>query len=85
MATKYTSPAEIISTLTETMPKIFCRTNIESLTGGLMTYGTQKNLDSSQDGPKCFRMGKKVAYLKDDYLLWFETYLAERWQDATNA
>jgi hypothetical protein len=51
---------------------IVARTRIEEITGGAISQGYMKNLDSLGLGPAKFRLGNKVCYKTADLIDWLE-------------
>jgi hypothetical protein len=49
------------------------RSQIEQFTGGSISYGYMKNLDSKGLGCKRFRLGNKVVYKTEDLIKWLES------------
>lgn len=48
------------------------RNQITTFTEGFMSRQTMANLDSRGEGPRRFKMGKKVVYRVDDFIEWLE-------------
>jgi len=59
-----------LSNLIPKLPPIISRDHVEKLLGGVISSKTLANLDSLGEGPKRMRIGRKVAYLTEDLLLW---------------
>ena len=53
------------------LPPIISRSKINYLTGGLITKKHIQNLDSEGKGPKQIKCGKRVGYLREDFVTWF--------------
>ena len=53
------------------LPEIVYRVKIQKYLGDLITKGHLQNLDSESKGPRKFKIGKRVAYLKEDFIEWF--------------
>lgn len=62
----------LITGLRATMPPIFKRSQVGTLTGGMVNTKTLANLDSQGKGPERFRLGKLVAYEREAFLAWLE-------------
>jgi hypothetical protein len=60
------------SELAEEYPPMFARSEVDKLFGGVISTKTLANLDSLGKGPKRMRIGRKVVYLRDDFLNWLE-------------
>lgn len=58
--------------LRKTLPPVIARCQIDRYLGGLVARGSMQNLDSEGRGPRKIRMGKKVAYLREDLVSWLE-------------
>ncbi len=64
---------EIFEHLRENLPPIISRDHVSQILGGVISAKTLANLDSEGKGPKKrIRVGRKVAYLTDDFLKWLE-------------
>ncbi|WP_285906416.1 hypothetical protein [Pseudodesulfovibrio pelocollis] len=68
----------VLAALKEKLPPLFCRRRVEELTGGLLTVCNLIKLDKEGLGPQSFKMGRKVGYEKESFLLWLEQRLAPR-------
>jgi len=63
--------ADLIETLRKELPTVFARAEVPNLLGGMIAAGTLANLDSAKSGPAgTFRMGRKVIYRRDPFLVW---------------
>jgi hypothetical protein len=58
------------STLSNELPAIITRADVGRLLGRTITPGYLKNLDSEGKGPRRLRIGRKIAYLREDFLSW---------------
>lgn len=61
-----------LENLKKDLPPIIARHDIEHLLGGLITKGYLQNLDSEGLGPEKIRIGRKVAYMRDDLIAWLQ-------------
>lgn len=59
--------------LGETWPEIFLRKAVPELTGGLISAGYLRNLDSQTKGPERFRIGGRVVYRKVSFISWLRS------------
>lgn len=64
-----------LSSLSSNLPPIIARKDINLYLGGLISSGYLANLDSQGRGPKAIRSGRRVAYLREDLILWLESWL----------
>ena len=58
--------------LKENLPPIISRDHVPKLLGGVISSKTLANLDSEGKGPKRIRIGRKVAYLREDLIEFLE-------------
>lgn len=63
---------EKLETLRKDLPPIIARHDIERLLGGLITKGYLQNLDSEGLGPEKIRIGRKIAYMRDDLIAFLQ-------------
>jgi predicted DNA-binding transcriptional regulator AlpA len=59
--------------LEHSLPPILARTEIPKLTGGLISVGHLANLDSLGRGPRKITLGRKVGYLRSDFIEWLRS------------
>lgn len=59
--------------LEKTLPPAFARTEVPKLLGGLISAGRLANLDSEGLGPKRINLGRKVGYLRGDFIAWMRS------------
>ena len=67
----------LINQLSKDFPACFGRSEISSLTGGLIAGGTLANLAVAGEGPPFLRLGKKTVYEKETFLKWLESRMKE--------
>lgn len=68
---------EQFSELERTLPPAFARTEVPRLLGGLISAGRLANLDSEGLGPKRITLGRKVGYLRADFITWMRARSGE--------
>lgn len=62
--------------LSRTLPPIFTRETASRMIGGIFSPRTLSNLDAAGKGPsRKLRIGKKVAYAREDFLNWLRGML----------
>lgn len=61
---------ELRHTLTLTLPPVVARHKIDVCLGGVFSEKYLANLDSSGNGPRRFKLGRKTAYLREDLIDW---------------
>ncbi|MDA8164762.1 MAG: hypothetical protein M0017_07005 [Desulfobacteraceae bacterium] len=54
------------------LPPIIARQRIEDHLGGIISARYLANLDCLGKGPQKVRIGRKVAYLREDLISWLE-------------
>lgn len=59
--------------LEKSLPPAFARTEVPRLLGGLISAGRLANLDSEGLGPKRINLGRKVGYLRGDFIAWMRS------------
>ena len=65
--------ADFLDGLRELLPPIFSRETASKMIGGIFTPKTLSNFDAAGRGPrKKIKIGKRVAYQKDDFLDWLQ-------------
>lgn len=70
--------ANIIGSLKATLPPVFSREEAARQLGGLICAKTLSNLDALGKGPSVkLRVGKKVAYERDNFLKWLNSQISE--------
>lgn len=68
--------ATIIDTLKTSLPPVFSRKEAVKHLGGIICAKTLSNLDASGKGPKMkLKVGKKVAYEREDFLKWLHNQI----------
>ena len=53
------------------------RSEVKKFSGGLLTSGTMRNLDSLGEGPPKEKFGKKICYDVRDLVEWMERRYSE--------
>jgi len=56
--------------LEQTLPPIIARTEVPRLLGGLISAGRLANLDCLGKGPRRITLGRKVGYIRADFIAW---------------
>lgn len=69
---KFHIPRADLSGLLKTLPPIVPRKDIDRYIGGIVSKGYLANLDSQGKGPRKFRCGRNVGYLREDLVAWLE-------------
>jgi len=65
--------ADFLDGLRNLLPPIFSRETASKMIGGIFTPRTLSNFDAAGRGPKKkVRIGKRVAYEKEDFLDWLQ-------------
>lgn len=59
--------------LERTLPPVIARTEVPRLLGGLISAGRLANLDSEGKGPRRITLGRKVGYLRSDFIQWMRS------------
>ena len=67
----------ILAVLEEALPEFFLRADVTTLTNGLCKTTTLAKLNGQGEGPTPHRTGKKVVYLKKEFLAWFKTHMEQ--------
>jgi len=67
---KDTSHPVDLSELLRTLPPVIPRKDIDRYLGGLVSKGHLANLDSQNKGPRKFKCGRNVGYLRADLVDW---------------
>lgn len=55
------------------LPKLLTRHDIATHFGSLISPRYLANLDSAKKGPRRTRIGRKVVYMREDFVDWLET------------
>ena len=61
---------EELRKILDNLPSVFLRKDIPKYFGNTISIRHLANLDSSGKGPKRMRIGKRVAYTKEDFTEW---------------
>jgi hypothetical protein len=61
-----------LAELSISLPPVISRTEVPRLLGGLISAGGLANLDSLGLGPRRIKNGRKVGYLRGDFIAWLE-------------
>lgn len=61
----------VIEALLQALPPLVARHRIEVFLPGILSRGHLQNLDSAGRGPRRFRRGRKIFYLRRDFVRWF--------------
>jgi hypothetical protein len=67
------SPHADLSELLKTLPPVVPRKDIDRYLGGLVSKGYLANLDSQGKGPRKFRCGRNIGYLRADLVEWLSS------------
>lgn len=59
-----------LSELLKTLPPVVPRKDIDRYLGGLVSKGYLANLDSQNKGPRKFKCGRNIGYLRADLVEW---------------
>lgn len=62
-----------LSKLRETLPAMFARSKVPELLGGFISKGYLQNLDSAGLGCPRVKCGRRVGYLREDFVDWLES------------
>jgi predicted DNA-binding transcriptional regulator AlpA len=62
----------LLSEIQSELPPIIARGQVPKLLGGVISAKTLANLDSEGKGPKRIRIGRKVAYRREDLVEFLE-------------
>ncbi|WP_457756064.1 hypothetical protein [Thermodesulfatator indicus] len=60
------------------LPPLFARKEVEKLLPGVISRRTLENLDSMGRGPKGIGNGKKILYVREEFVAWLINYLREK-------
>lgn len=73
---KHTVDEIIIGAFKKSLPAVFRRTDIDKLTGGIITASFLKNLAATNPelAPIARRFGKFVVYDREEFISWMEVY-----------
>lgn len=67
--------------LSTNLPPVFTREEASQMMGGIFSPKTLSNFDASHSGPRLkLKIGKKVAYEKNDFLQWLRHKLYNKEQ-----
>lgn len=66
-----------IAQLEKSLPPILARSEVPKLTGGMISSGRLANLDYMGQGPRKVTMGRRVGYLRADFIRWMRSRNAE--------
>ncbi len=66
-----------LTILENNLPPVIARKDIEKYLGGLISRGYLANLDSQGKGPQSIKTGCRVAYLREDLIIWLSTWLQD--------
>lgn len=61
---------DLFDELEQTLPPIIARTEVPRLLGGLISAGRLANLDCLGKGPRRVTLGRKVGYIRADFIAW---------------
>ncbi len=76
--------ADFLDGLRNLLPPIFSRETASKMTGGIFTPRTLSNFDAAGRGPKKkVKIGKRVAYEKEDFLNWLQGMMGIKYRKAT--
>lgn len=64
---------DVYAELELTLPPILSRVEVPRLTGGLISAGRLANLDCLGLGPRTIKVGRKVGYIRSDFVAWMRT------------
>jgi len=68
----------LFSKLRQSLPPIFSREEAAKHLGGIFRAATLRNIDMRGKGPSVkVRIGRKVAYERDDFIDWLRQYSVE--------
>jgi len=56
--------------LLKALPPAFSRQKVEEYLPGVIKAKTLANLESLGQGPPCFKSGRHVSYVREDFLNW---------------
>ena len=66
---------KLVQTLEKCLPEIFAEKVIGDLIPGLYSTRYLANLRSRGEGPKHFKIGRRVMYRKEDFITWIKNRL----------
>lgn len=67
---------EIIDALYRSMPPVFTRKKACEFLGGLFEPETLANLDRGDNSIPKHRLGRKIVYRKEDFLMWLDRFIS---------
>ncbi len=59
--------------LENSLPPVIARVDVPKFFGGLISTGWMANRDCAGTGPRSFKLGKKVAYTRGDFITWLRS------------
>lgn len=65
--------ADSYAELEKNLPPVFARSEVPRLLGNLISAGRLANLDCLGQGPRSIRLGRKVGYLRADFIAWMRS------------
>ena len=68
----------LITTLRKELPPTFARQAVKLWLKGYLSPGHLANLNSKGIGPGFIYVGKRAVYERDQFLAWFEGYIASK-------
>jgi hypothetical protein len=74
--------SDLYADLEQTLPPIFARTEVPRLLGGLISAGRLANLDSLGQGPRMIKLGRKVGYIRADFIAWMRSRAGQASEEA---
>jgi hypothetical protein len=66
---------KLIQALEKCLPEVFAEKAIAQLIPGLYSTRYLANLRSRGEGPKHFKIGRRVMYRKEDFITWIKNRL----------
>ena len=64
--------ADYFADILPQLPKVLTRQDIAIHFGSLISPRYLANLDSEKKGPRRSRIGRKVVYIREDFVAWLE-------------
>lgn len=75
--TSWTDKSSFFIALAKVLPPVFTRETASQSMGGIFSAKTLSNLDANNAGPRIkIKIGKKVAYEKNDFIMWLRNKLS---------
>lgn len=59
--------------LENSLPPVIARIDVPKFFSGLISHGWMANRDCAGTGPRSFKLGKKVAYTRGDFITWLRS------------